>query len=127
MIYRPLTDLVITLHFAFLLFVVGGGFLARRHRWLIAPQLLAAAWGAYVEAMPGLICPLTPLENALALRAGGAGYRGDFIAHYLVPIIYPDGLTRTAQWLLAVFVVAINVAAYLWPRRRRERRAGVVG
>ena len=124
MIYRLLTDIVVVLHFAFLLFVVGGGLLARRYRWLIAPHLLAAAWGVYVEAMPGLICPLTPLENALALRAGGVGYSGSFIEHYLVPIIYPDGLTRAAQWMLAAFVVAVNVVVYLWPRRRSEPRAG---
>jgi hypothetical protein len=120
--YHLLTDLVVTLHFAFLLFVVGGGFLARRYRWLIAPHLLAVAWGVYVEAMPGLICPLTPLENALAVRAGGAGYSGGFIEHYLLPIIYPDGLTRAAQWMLAMLVVAINLAVYLWPRRRNEPR-----
>ncbi len=125
-LYRLLTDLVVTLHFAFLLFVVGGGFLARRYRWLVAPHLLAAAWGVYVEGMPGVICPLTPLENALALRAGGAGYSGSFIEHYLVPIIYPDGLTRAAQWMLAALVVVINVAVYLWPRRRIDPRP-VVG
>ena len=116
--YRLLTDLVVLLHFAFLLFVVGGGLLARRYRWLTAPHLLAAAWGVYVEAMPGFICPLTPLENALALRAGGAGYSGGFIEHYLIPVIYPDGLTRGVQWSLAALVVAINVAVYAWPRRR---------
>ena len=126
MLYRLLTDLVVTLHFAFLLFVVGGGFLARRYRWLIAPHLLAAVWGVYVEVMPGLVCPLTPLENALAVRAGGAGYSGSFIEHYLVPIIYPDGLTRSAQWMLAALVVVINVGVYVWPRRRIEPRP-VVG
>ena len=126
MIYRLLTDLVVTLHFAFLLFVVGGGLLARRYRWLIPPHLLAATWGVYVEAMPGLICPLTPLENTLALRAGGAGYSGSFIEHYLVPIIYPDGLTRAAQWMLAALMVAINIAVYVWPRRRIAPRP-VVG
>ncbi|SRR6266568_19476 len=120
LIFRLLTDLVIALHFAFLLFIVAGGFLARRYRWLIAPHLLAAAWGVYVEAMPGLICPLTTLENALALRAGAAGYRGSFIQHYLLPIIYPDGLTPLAQRSLAALVVAITVAVYVWPRRRAE-------
>ena len=125
MFYRLLTDFVITLHFSFLLFVVGGGVLARRYRWVIPAHLLAAAWGVYVEAMPGLICPLTPLENALALRAGGAGYSGSFIAHYLVPIIYPDGLTRAVQWMLAALVVVINVAVYLWSRRRIDPRPAV--
>ena len=76
--------------------------------------------GMYVEVTPGLICPLTPMENAFALKAGDAGYQGSFIEHYLVPIIYPEGLTRTVQWVLAAFVVVITVAAYTWPRRRRE-------
>jgi hypothetical protein len=118
MLYRVLADLTVAVHFAFLIFVVAGGLLARRHRWLVIPHLLAAAWGVYVEATPGLICPLTPLENVFALRAGEAGYQGSFIEHYLVPIIYPEGLTRVAQWGLAAFVVATNVAAYTWPWHR---------
>jgi uncharacterized protein DUF2784 len=117
--YRILTDLTVAVHFAFLIFVVAGGFLARRHRWLAIPHLLAAGWGVYVEATPGLVCPLTPLENTFALRAGQAGYQGSFIEHYLVPIIYPEGLTRAAQWVLAVLVVVINVTVYAWPRPRR--------
>jgi len=117
--YRILTDLTVAVHFAFLIFVVAGGFLARRHRWLAIPHLLAAGWGVYVEATPGLVCPLTPWENTFALRAGQAGYQGSFIEHYLVPIIYPEGLTRAAQWVLAVLVVVINVTVYAWPRPRR--------
>jgi hypothetical protein len=119
MVYRLLTDLTVGVHFAFLVFVVAGGLLARRRRWLVIPQLLAAAWGVYVEVTPGLICPLTPLENVFALRAGEAGYQGSFIEHYLVPIIYPEGLTPVAQWGLAALVVVINAVAYSWPRRRQ--------
>jgi hypothetical protein len=118
MLYRLLTDLTVAVHFAFLIFVVAGGFLARRHRWLAIPHVIAAAWGVYVEAMPGVICPLTPLENLFALRAGEAGYHGGFVEHYLVPIIYPEGLTRAAQWCLAAFVVIVNAAAYSWVWRR---------
>ena len=120
MFYRILTDFTVAVHFAFLVFVVTGGFLARRHRWLVIPHLLAAGWGVYVEATPGLVCPLTPWENTFALRAGQAGYQGSFIEHYLVPIIYPEGLTRAAQWVLAVLVVVINVTVYAWPRPRRD-------
>ena len=118
MLYRLLTDLTVAVHFAFMIFVVAGGFLARRHRWLAIPHVIAAAWGVYVEAMPGIICPLTPLENLFALRAGEAGYQGGFIEHYLVPIIYPESLTRAAQWGLAAFVVVVNAAAYSWVWRR---------
>jgi hypothetical protein len=118
MTYRLLADLTVVVHFAFLVFVVAGGLVARRHRWVTVPHLLAAAWGVYIEAMPGLLCPLTPLENHFAALAGRSGYEGGFIEHYLVPIIYPEGLTRTMQWMLALLVVLVNVVVYAWPRRR---------
>ena len=127
MIYRWLTDLTVTVHFAFLAFVVAGGLVARRYRWIAALHLLSVAWGVYVEATPGLVCPLTPLENYFATRAGRAGYEGSFIEHHLVPIIYPDGLTPTLQLTLAGVVLGLNIAVYAWaPVRRylsRERGA----
>jgi hypothetical protein len=117
MLFRLLTDTIVIVHFAFLAFVVGGGFLVRRYRRLIVPHLLALAWGIYVEAMPGMLCPLTPLENHFARLAGAEGYEGGYIEHYLVPIIYPDGLTPTVQRWLAMALIAVNVIAYTWPRR----------
>ena len=71
MIYRWLTDLTVTIHFAFLIFVVAGGIATRRYRWLIVPHLLCVAWAIYVEATPGLVCPLTPLENYFAFGPAG--------------------------------------------------------
>jgi hypothetical protein len=118
-IYRLLADLTVAVHLAFLVFVVAGGFLARRYRWLVIPHLFCVAWGVYVEAA-GAICPLTPLENRFAARAGQAGYQGSFIEHYLVPLIYPERLTREVQWALAGLLVAVNVVAYLRLLRRRK-------
>jgi hypothetical protein len=123
MLYRLLTDLTVVVHFAFLLFVLGGGVMVPYCRRLWPFHLLAVAWAVYVEAMPGVICPLTPLENALAARAGLAGYKGSFIEHYLVPIIYPDGLTPPLQLSLALVVVFVNAVAYMWVwRALREQR-----
>jgi hypothetical protein len=124
MVFRLLTDAVVILHFAFLAFVLGGGFLARRYQWLIVPHLVAVAWAVFVEAMPGMLCPLTPLENHFARLAGTVGYDGGFIEHYLVPIIYPDGLTRMAQLGLAIALIAVNVIAYRWPRRTGGVKSG---
>jgi|SRR5688572_16949863 hypothetical protein len=125
MAYRLLTDLTITVHFSFLLFVLVGGLAARRARRMLLPHMLALAWGVYVLVTPGLVCPLTPLENAFALRAGMAGYEGSFIEHYLVPILYPEGLSPVAQWVLAGVVVGINVCVYMWPRANVRAQARV--
>jgi hypothetical protein len=121
-VYKVLADLVVTLHFAFLLFVVAGGLLVRRWRLLLVPHLLAAAWGVYVEARPGIVCPLTPLEIRLAMKAGEQGYRSGFIEHYLVPVLYPEGLTRGMQWGLAFLVLGVNALVYwrLWRAARRR-------
>jgi Protein of Unknown function (DUF2784) len=121
MVYALLADLTLALHLAFILFVVFGAIAVGRRPWIAVPHLLSAAWAAFVE-FSGRICPLTPLENWFERRAGGAGYSGGFIDHYLVAIVYPRGLTRDVQWILGALVVVLNVAAYAWLLRRRRRR-----
>ena len=54
------------------------------------------------------ICPLTPLENDLRRLAGDAGYPGGFIEHYLLPVIYPAGLTPQVQLWLGVGALLVN-------------------
>ncbi|HLG53063.1 MAG TPA: DUF2784 domain-containing protein [Steroidobacteraceae bacterium] len=122
MLYRALADAVLVLHLAFILFVMLGGLLVLRLPWLAWLHLPAAIWGALIE-FAGWICPLTPLEKQLRLLAGEEAYRGGFINHYVIPLIYPDGLTREMQWLLGVLVLAVNAAVYLrfWRKRQAAR------
>lgn len=111
MIYRLLADFVVLVHGAFVVFVVLGGFLALwnlRWAWVHLP---AAIWGAWVE-FAGRICPLTPLENHFRGLAGERGYAGGFIEHYIMPLLYPVGLTRDRQFLFGGIVVAVNLLAY---------------
>ena len=116
-----LADLVLVLHFAFILFVTAGSLLALRWPRSAFVHLPAAAWGVLIE-LRGWICPLTPLENTLRRAAGQAGYEGGYIDHYLLPVVYPSGLTRDAQLLLAAMVVLLNAGIYglVWRRRLRS-------
>ncbi|MDV3239414.1 MAG: DUF2784 domain-containing protein [Gammaproteobacteria bacterium] len=116
-----LADLVVLLHLAFILFVMLGGLLVLRWRRLMWLHLPVVVWGAAIEFV-GWICPLTPLENRLRAAAGEAGYSGGFIEHYLIPLIYPAGLTRELQWLLGALVLLVNAAVY-W-RVLRGRSGG---
>ncbi len=118
--YRLAADLVVVLHAGFVLFVVAGAALVWRWRRLALPHLACAAWGAWIE-LSGGICPLTPLENHFRRLAGRSGYEGGFIEHYVIPIIYPAGLTQGVQLALGAAVIAINLVAYalLWRRWRR--------
>jgi len=120
--YRLLANGVLLLHLGFILFVVFGALLvARRRRWLPV-HLAAAGWGVLVEAT-GAICPLTWAELYFRRLAGDAGYQGGFIDHYLVPLIYPAGLTRGMQIGLGMGVLAINAVLYVWIWRRRPVQA----
>ncbi|MDB6050345.1 MAG: Protein of Uncharacterized function [Pseudomonas sp.] len=111
MLYRVAADAVVFMHLLFIVFVVLGGLLIIRWRWLMVLHLPAVLWGAVVEFFH-LYCPLTPLENSLRWRAGERGYSGDFIEHYLIPLIYPAGLTPQTQWWLGAVVVLVNVGVY---------------
>jgi hypothetical protein len=111
MLYQTLATAVAIIHFAFVIFVIAGGFLVLRWpvmKWIHLP---AALWGALIE-IGGWICPLTILENVLLRKAGGAGYDDGFIAHHIFRVIYPSGLTRGMEFAIAAFVIAINVAVY---------------
>jgi hypothetical protein len=111
MIYLILAYLAFGLHLAFILFVPLGGLLVLRRwcwAWIHIPVFL---WGVGIS-FGGWICPLTPLENFLREQGGALGYSGGFIDHYLVPIIYPVGLTRVHQYLMGTLVFLLNLIVY---------------
>jgi hypothetical protein len=121
-----LADLVLLAHLAFVLFVALGGLLALRWRHVPWVHLPAVAWGVLIEISGG-ICPLTPLENRLRAAAGEARYEESFIEHYILPVLYPAALTRETQFVLAAFLVSLNLVVYVavwyrWRRSGRERR-----
>jgi len=124
MLERIAADAVLLVHFAFVAFVVLGGLLLLRWPALAWIHLPAVAWAAIVE-LAGWVCPLTPLEVTLRQAAGVSGYSGDFLEHYIVALLYPEGLTRTLQVSLGAFVILINVFLYSAVLRRvwAERRA----
>jgi hypothetical protein len=116
--YQLLANAVVILHLAFVLFVLFGGLLALwkpRTVWLHLP---AALWGAAVE-FGGWVCPLTPFEQWLRLEGGQPGYRSDFIEEYVLPVLYPAGLTHDLQVVLGALVVVVNMAIYGWLWQRK--------
>ncbi|MCP1622385.1 DUF2784 domain-containing protein [Pseudomonas nitroreducens] len=120
MLYRLAADAVVLLHLGFILFVLLGGLLVLRWPRLAWLHVPAAAWGMAVEFLH-LYCPLTPLENHFRALAGDSGYSGGFIEHYLIPLIYPAGLTEAIQVVLGLVVVAVNLPPYLLLLRRALR------
>lgn len=122
-------DLVLVLHLGFILFVGLGGLLLLRWPGLAWLHLPAVLWGVVIELKGGMICPLTPLENMLRRAAGQAGYSGGFVEHYILPLVYPPGLTRSMQVWIGLFLLALNLAVYsvLIVRQRRRHHLRNVG
>jgi len=121
--YGPLAEVVVVVHFAFVLFVIFGGLLVLRRRWIMWLHLPAAIWGALIE-FAGWICPLTPLEKWLRKQGGLGGYEGSFVEHYILAILYPRGLTRPVQVALGLLVIGVNAWVY-WKVWRAGGRSGV--
>lgn len=118
MIYRISADIVLLLHFCFVLFVIFGGLLVvRRHKaaWLHIPALL---WGIFVELL-ALPCPLTTLENFLRSAGGEAGYADGFINYFVSLILYTP-LSPTFRFALGLLLVAFNLLIYIQLLRRRQ-------
>ena len=121
MLYALLADLMLILHATFILFVVFGGVLVFWRRGLAWFHVPGALWGILIE-FRGWVCPLTYLENDLRAAAGSGGYASGFIDHYLVPLVYPLGLTSDTQVLLGLAVLIINAIIYtlVWRNMRAK-------
>jgi hypothetical protein len=116
-----IADIVLLIHLTFVIFAVLGGILFVWRRWIIRLHLPAFLWAVWIEITGG-VCPLTHLENRLRITAGQGGYEGDFVAVYLLPLLYPAGLTRNVQIFLAILVIVINIAIYGLIFYKRSRR-----
>jgi len=120
MLYRLGADVVVVLHLAFVVFALLGGLVVLRWRWVAWLHVPAAAWAVLIE-FAGWYCPLTPLENRLRTLGGEDGYTGGFVEHYVIPILYPDDLTRTLQIALGTFALVLNLTIYTYILIRRKR------
>ena len=106
-----LSQIVVLVHFLFILYVIFGGMLSyrwRRNNWVHLPVFV---YGVLVE-LYAWVCPLTPLENWLTRMAGREGYEAGFIEEYLVPMIYPSSFDLDLQLKLATAVIVINLLIY---------------
>jgi hypothetical protein len=116
---RVAADVVVVIHFAFVVFVVTGGVLALRWPkllWFHVPAVLYSVW---IIAF-SITCPLTPLERDLRERGGGDRYDESFIERYVEGVLYPGDMLREAQVVAALVVVASWIAGGL--RRRSASR-----
>jgi hypothetical protein len=123
--YRFFADALVVFHLAFVGFVIFGGILVVRWPRMAFAHLPAAAWGVFIE-WSGLLCPLTSIENNLRELGSESAYQGGFVDHYVMPVLYPAGLTREIQFILGAGILILNVTLYtIMVRQLRQKRAAL--
>lgn len=112
MVYRLFADIILIVHLCYILFVVFGGFLLLRWRWLWKLHLPAVIWGFAVEYFVW-ICPLTDWENHFRRLGGEAGYENGFIDHFITTLIYQN-VYAEIHLLMAIFLLVLNLSIYFY-------------
>ena len=110
--YEIAADLILIIHFTFVLFVVFGALLLFASIKIIFIHIPAVIWGSYIE-LTNSICPLTYLENWFLHKANLTTYSEGFIQNYLVPIVYPMNLTKDLQIYLGIVLIVLNIIVYV--------------
>jgi len=109
--YEIAANLILLVHFIFIIFVVLGGLLFFASSKIIFIHIPALVWGIYIE-LTSSICPLTYLENWFLHKVNLTTYPEGFIQNYLVPIVYPVNLTKDLQIFLGIGLIVINIIIY---------------
>jgi hypothetical protein len=111
--YALAADVVLLLHAAFVLFVVGGQLLIllgwwRQWRWPRARVFrllhLAAIGFVVLQSWFGAICPLTDIESSLRHAAGQAPYEIGFIAYWVQRLLFYSA----PAWVFALIYTAFG-------------------
>lgn len=118
MAYRILAEIVLVLHFCFVIFVALGGLLVLRRGWIAWLHLPAVIWGILIEFF-WWACPLTTFENYLRELGGEAGYATGFIDYYVSAVLYTP-LSPQVRMLLGILLIVFNLLVYLYLLRRRN-------
>jgi hypothetical protein len=118
-LYRAMAGGVLSLHAAYIAWVIFGAFFTRGRPRLAALHVGALVYGAIIEIF-GFWCPLTALEQWLEVRGDVSAYRGPFLLHYLDAVVYPN-ISPNLLIAAALVVCILNLGIYA--RRLRVRHS----
>jgi hypothetical protein len=122
--YRLLADVVLSFHFAIVVFVIGGLVLVLVgnwrgwsfvNTWWFRLAHLAAIGIVVAQAWLGIVCPLTTLENWLRVQADEPMYEASFIEHWVGRLIFYDAPAWVFTLAYTLFGLAVVAAWWRYP------------
>ncbi len=134
-VYSLAADVILIVHLAFIVFVVGGQLLVvigyfRKWRWVRNRPFrlchVLAIGAVIILAWAGRLCPLTVWESNLRGAAGEQPYPGSFVAYWVGRLIYYDAPQWVFITLYSLFGLVV-VLAWIWVRPGQdmtEKRGG---
>lgn len=112
MFYKVVADLIVLIHFLWILFLFIGGLWGRRNRVVKLFHLSGLAFALIIQLFDWF-CPLTHLEVWLRTKHHpNLAYSGSFIIYYLERIVYME-ISRTVVLLFTLILMCFNIWIYL--------------
>ncbi len=124
--YQLLADAVLLLHFAVVVFVVGGLFMVivgnlRSWRWVnniwFRLAHLAAIGVVVAQSWLGKLCPLTTLESWLRVQCAQPAYEHGFIEHWVQRLLYYEAPFWAFTLAYTLFGLLVVAAWWYFPPR----------
>jgi len=104
-LWRGLADAVVGVHYAYIAYMLAGGFIAWRWRKTIWAHGVAVVWAVLIVTTK-VPCPLTALQNRFRENAGQRPLSASFIDTYMRGTFYPDSEQTLARALAAAVIIA---------------------
>jgi hypothetical protein len=117
MLFRILADIVVFIHFLWIVFLIFGALPGGRYRTIKYIHIGGLGFALMLQALDWY-CPLTYLEVWLrAKHDPGEAYAGSYIAHYLEKVIYIE----VDRWIIAVLTIALcGMNIWLYGRGKKK-------
>jgi len=119
--YSLLADIVVAIHFLWILFLIFGAIPGRLIKWVRILHICSLAFSVLLQ-LKNWICPLTHLEVWLRAKSGWA-YSGSFIQHYVEKLVYLEA-PRWVIFIGTAVVIGVTGVVYLKSITRRIDKQG---
>lgn len=120
MLFKILADIVVLIHFLWIVFLISGAFVGVRVRFVKFIHVAGLIFAIFLQVM-GWYCPLTYLEGWLrSMHDPSTVYPGSFITHYIERLVYIE-LPQNLIFALTIILCLFNALVYIrGPLKRRH-------